>query len=367
MKINFVIPFLGKTGGIAVALQHARGLRALGHDVSVYYPLLPYREFLFGEESFARKWILGQLKPLLMNLLRFRTEVAWAGPGSPVRPVPWIAGMFLRDADLSVATAWPTAYSVADLPPRKGAKVYFIQHYETWGSDPDRVDGSYRLPMDLVTISPWLTALMEGKFGRKVRAEVHNGVDPGSFRPPARRDWDRPTLLMMHHELEWKGAGDGLKALAAVHARHPGIPIRLFGMARDPGLDWVEYHRDPAPEALLALYQGAHIFLSPSRLEGWGLTVVEAMACGCAVVATRTGCVPVFEEGGNLLAVEPGDPAALEAALESLLRDPGECRDMAERGLRAVSEHTWSRATRNLEQALLASTAGAGAGERRTR
>ena len=159
MQINFVIPFLGKTGGIAVALQHARGLRALGHDVSVYYPLLPYREFLFGEESFARKWILGQLKPLLMNLLRFRTEVAWAGPGSPVRPVPWIAGMFLRDADLSVATAWPTAYSVADLPPRKGAKVYFIQHSETWGSDPDRVDGSYRLtylPEQVIPVVEWL-------------------------------------------------------------------------------------------------------------------------------------------------------------------------------------------------------------------
>lgn len=366
MKINIVIPFLGKTGGIVVALEHARGLRALGHDVAVYYPILPYREFLFGEKSPARKWILGQLKPLLGNLARYRTRVAWAGPGSPVRPVPWIAGPFLRDADVTMATAWPTAYSVAALPRRKGAKVYFIQHYETWSSDPSRVDGSYRLPVDLVTIAPWLTELMERKFGRQVLAEVHNGIDSGRFRPPASRDWDKPSLLMMHHELEWKGAGDGLEALAAVHARHPAIPIRLFGMARDPGVPWVEYHRDPAPEALLALYQGSHIFLSPSRLEGWGLPVVEAMACGCAVVATRTGCAPVFEAGGNLMAVEPGDAAALEAAVEDLLRDPAACRDMAERGRRAATEHTWPRATRNLEQALLASTAGASAGERRT-
>lgn len=364
MKINFVIPFLGKTGGIAVALEHARGLRALGHDVVVYYPLLPYRQFLFGEKSFARKWILGQLKPLLGNLVRFRTQVAWAGPGSPVRPVAWIAGPFLRDADVTVATAWPTAYSVAALPPRKGAKVYFIQGYEDWSSDPVQVDGSYRLPMDLVTIAPWLTALMEGRFGRKVRAEVPNGVDQGRFCPPARRDWERPSILMMHHELERKGAGDGLKALAAVHARHPGVPIRLFGMASDPGLPWAEYHRDPSPGALISLYQESHIFLSPSRSEGWGLPVVEAMACGCAVVATRTGCVPVFEEGGNLLAVEPGDPASLEASLELLLGDPAACRTMAERGLRAVAEYTWPRSTRKLEQALLASTAGATPKER---
>lgn len=364
MKVNFVIPFIGKTGGIAVVLEHARGLRALGHDAAVYYPLLPYREYMDGGTSPWRKCLPGRLKPLAGNLARYRREVPWAGPGSPVRPVPWIADCFLRDADATVATAGATAYSVAALSGAKGAKLYFIQHYESWTYDRALVDASYRLPLDLVTISPWLTELMEREFGRKVRAEVHNGIDLGFFRPPASRDWSRPSILMMYHELEWKGSREGLEALAAVHARHPEVPIRAFGLGPFPGAPpYLEYHRDPSPEALRSLYQGAHIFLSPSHLEGWGLPAVEALACGCALVATRTGCIPVLSDGGNMIAVEPKDSRALEAALESLVSDPSRARALAERGLGTVARFTWPRATRGLERALLESIAGRRAGE----
>jgi glycosyltransferase involved in cell wall biosynthesis len=368
VKINVLIPFLGRTGGIAVALEHARGLRALGHDVAVYYPLLPYGGFLFEEKSWFRKWILGRLKPLLGNIVRGRRNVDWAGPDAPVIPVLRIGTSSVRDADAVIATAWPTAYDAAALPARKGARLYFIQHYEVWSSDPARVDGSYRLPVHLVPIAPWLTALMAERFGRKVLAEVHNGLDTAFFNPPeSPRDFNRPSLLMMHHALEWKGVREGMAVLAAVHARHPDIPIRLFGLGPFPDCPpWAEYHRDPSPDALRDLYRTCTLFLSPSHLEGWGLTPMEALACGAAVVATRTGWVPLLDDGTCLVAVEPKDSAALEAAVEGLIRDPAKAASLAAKGQKEISRFTWARSTKRLEEALEAAVAGAQAGKEPT-
>jgi len=358
LKINFIIPFIGKTGGIAVILQHARGLRALGHDVAVYYPLLPYRQFLYEEKSAVRKYLFGQAKPLLGNLARYRRRVTWS-EDAPVRPVPWIAAAFLRDADIVVASAWPTAYGVAKLPPGKGRKFYFIQHYEVWSSDPALVDASYLLPLSLLTIAPWLTSLLKEKFGREVAAEIHNGIDIDFFTPPTSRTGLPCSILMMYHELEWKGCRFGLAALEAIHARHPNIPIRLFGIAARPGVpDYFEYHRDPSPERLRSLYRAAHIFISPSLKEGWHLPPMEAMACGCALVATKVGCIPVLDDGMNMLAAEPGSAEALEKAMESLIRDPFLLRAMADRGLGTISRFTWPRATRTLERNLLDTVSG---------
>lgn len=365
MKVTILIPFLGRTGGIAVALEHARGLRALGHDVVVYYPLLPYGEFLFGERSWFRKWILGRIKPLLGNIARWKTRVAWAGTDAIVTPVLRITHATVRDADAVIATAWPTAYSAAALPARKGARLYFIQHYEVWSSDPALVDASYRLPVHLVPIAPWLTALMAERFGRKALAEVHNGLDTAFFRPPETpRDFSCPSLLMMRHVLEWKGVREGMTALAGVHARHPEIPIRLFGMEPYPECPpWAEYHRDPSPEALRALYQACTVFLSPSHLEGWGLTPMEALACGAAVIATRTGWVPLLDDGTCLVSVEPKNAGALEAAVEGLLGEPARAEALAAKGQREIARFTWARSTKRLEAALEAAVADARKGE----
>jgi glycosyltransferase involved in cell wall biosynthesis len=65
------------------------------------------------------------------------------------------------------------------------------------------------------------------------------------------------------------------------------------------------------------------ICVQPALAEAFGLTIAEAMACGCAVVASRVGGIPeLVEHGRTGLLVEPGDEVALAAALDRLLRDP---------------------------------------------
>jgi len=95
-------------------------------------------------------------------------------------------------------------------------------------------------------------------------------------------------------------------------------------------------------EALPAIYTAAEVFCFPSLYEGFGLPVLEAMACGTPVVCSDTSSLP--EVGGEAAVyVNPAEPEALTAALSELLGDEARRRDLGARGVARAREFTWER------------------------
>jgi glycosyltransferase involved in cell wall biosynthesis len=353
LAVNFVIPFLDKTGGLVVIFEHARHLAALGHSVRLYYPLMPYAPLYNAVPP--RKRLYVRLRVLLKNIFQAGKPIPWFPHPLDLRPVLSITPRAVRDADIVIATSWVTAFDVAALPPSKGAKHYFVQHFEDWFNETRRLEETFRLPLRLIVIAPWLTALMKERFGREVAAEIHNGLDLTAFSPPDRKPAGPPRILMMHHVSEYKGIPMGLEALRRIHAKFPEARIRLFGLyAFEDREPWMEYVRDPSPEALADLYRESHIFLSPSLAEGWHLPPMEAMACGCAVAATEVGCIPVLRKEGNMLTCPPGDVEALYRNLEALVADPARREAVAAKGLETIRGYGWERFSREFESVLLA-------------
>jgi glycosyltransferase involved in cell wall biosynthesis len=102
-------------------------------------------------------------------------------------------------------------------------------------------------------------------------------------------------------------------------------------------LDGVVFEGALEPSAVGSILSGAAVFCLPSHWEGLPLSLLEAMASGCSVIATSVGDVPfVLEEGAAGMLVPPKDPVALAAAVERLVTDPDEAARLGEKARRRV-------------------------------
>lgn len=93
-----------------------------------------------------------------------------------------------------------------------------------------------------------------------------------------------------------------------------------------------------------AAYAAADVLVCPSLYEeAFGLVVLEAMAAGTAVIASRSGGIPeVIDDGVTGLLVDRGDPAALAAAIAELAADPARLRRIGEAGRRKAQHYDWT-------------------------
>lgn len=120
----------------------------------------------------------------------------------------------------------------------------------------------------------------------------------------------------------------------------------VFQRVRDLELSEAVIFLGPVtPGDLLYLYNSATALVHPARYEGFGLTVVEAMACGLPVVATATGSLPEVA-GDAALLVPPDDPQKLAAALARVLKDDALRSELGQRGQSRSALFSWTEAAR---------------------
>lgn len=164
---------------------------------------------------------------------------------------------------------------------------------------------------------------------------VRNGVDTRRFSPEARAyrsEHGAATLGLASRLVEGKGVEVALQALAALgrQGMRPRFLVagdgklrhHLERFARELGV-WDQVAFLGHVEDMPSFYRSIDIFLLPSMSEGMPLTVIEAMASGCAAVCTPVGGVPeLIEDGRHGRLVPVGDEAALTAVLTELLHNP---------------------------------------------
>jgi glycosyltransferase involved in cell wall biosynthesis len=169
-------------------------------------------------------------------------------------------------------------------------------------------------------------------YGRSDAQVVHNGIDTDLFRPLAgQHPPGRPfRLLFVGNRTRRKGVdllgpllerlGPGYELWYSGGQREGEVPIQVRGAEPLGRL---------SREELARAYNACHALVFPSRLEGFGLAVAEAMACGRPVVASRSSSLPelvVDGQGGFLCPVD--DVAAFATAVRRLAEAPALCREM---------------------------------------
>ncbi|HEY9826928.1 MAG TPA: glycosyltransferase family 4 protein, partial [Stenomitos sp.] len=262
------------------------------------------------------------------------------------------------DADVIIATWWETAEWIAPLSAAKGVKVYFVQHHEVFDYLPqERVEATYRLPFFHITIAQWLVDLLRDRYQSPAIALVPNGVDLDQFNCPVRNKASIPTIGFVYSATPWKGSDIALQAYESARQSIPNLRLITFGteapkatLALPPN---AQHQVQPPQSDLKTLYSQCDAWLFSSRVEGFGLPILEAMACRTPVIATPVGAAPELLASGGGILLNAVDPREMAIAIQKLCQlGPHQWQDLSSQAYEIASKHTWSGATDLFEAAL---------------
>jgi glycosyltransferase involved in cell wall biosynthesis len=361
MKIAFFCASTTFSGGRQAMFRHAVELARRGHEVSVWAqgsrPKVDWMDLSLPLRGFALRSFPRNLPADLCVFDRVRlARPLWLAGRRKI--VHFCQGFEGTDAELRMRSIRARRGIFLGLP--KLCKLWWRQR---------TIDRAYHLPTAKVVTHHHLGRLILRRFGQPSYF-VPYGLPIGVFTPPVRRpDVGRTILIVGPTDVGWKRVTDALAAVRLLKQRKPDV--RLIRVAQHPMRDVEralavtdEYHSMLTPPEMASLYRRADVLLLASdATEGFGLPLLEAMACGLPCVVTDIPAFRTFAQPDDYaLFAGVGDVEGMASAVERLLDSPAERERLGVRGLEVAAGYTMRRSCDAMEETL---TAIAGAGEER--
>lgn len=326
MKI--VIPVLSlETGGSRFIYQLANELVDKGHRVEIVLP-----------ENAAVAW------PVRAQLTRVKA----------------LTPMTIPSGDFLLPNFFPTVFPAWES--KKGRVVRLSLGYEPlWVKEAESARATYLIDAPIISLSQWHRQLILQGTGRDSTV-IPGGVATTIFRPSPKQSLSTGHLTLAYilrskeHGYTWKGIEDFWEACSRLAQSIPGFNIQVVTPegARYPAPLPYKIVKAETDAEMALFYAQADIFVSTSYFESFSMPLLEAMACGTAVVTTDNGGSRDYAKNGeNCLLVPPSDIKQLTQALAELLTQEMKRNQLAQTGFQFAQSWTWKRTADKVEALLL--------------
>jgi glycosyltransferase involved in cell wall biosynthesis len=321
VRINWVYPTTPEvTGGEAVIFELANAMAARGHEV----------RFFHGPATDHRVSDLAELPEMIRN------------PAIEHLIVDDVSDPSLPAGDIVLCR---------EVPRRLGLPVTLIQGYRMLPAAMEEL--AFRAVGMKLCVATWLIDVGAAHgAARDQFVHLPPGLDHDLFalrQPIEQRSIDVAVLHHPHREKGWEVAE---RAITLLREKRPDTSIVVFGRRRPKSLPPGVSFEDSPDQARLAeeIYGRARVFVQASRNEGFGLTPLEAMACGAALVSTDCGGSRDYAFHDETAVVVPvEDPEALAREVGALLDDEPRRLRLARAGEVHSRTFRWDSAARLLE------------------
>lgn len=341
-------------GGHKVIYQYSNYLADSGWDIiianSVFLPSNENRWIEFLRKTYAI------IRQIVRYFRKQNTCTGWFPLNKRVKEIAvWsYSACNMPKTDYYLASDAITAPYLLQYDVPEDNKIYFIQGYENWRLNDDQLKATYHIPAKRIVISTWLQKIL---INEGVSCElVPNGIDFREyFLSVPISEKDNKTVSMLYHTAPMKNVNLGFEALNIVHQQIPDLKVLMFGVYSKPDdlPSWYNYYQCPDIQLHNAINNQAAIFIGTSDLEGWGLPILEAMACGQAVACTdNKGYLEIAQHEENALVSKVGDAESLARNILTLISNDDLREFLALAGHNTAQHYSLSHSCKDFAECL---------------
>lgn len=339
LKISFLLPNGGIGGGVRAIVRFANELLARGHSVRIFYRKdidtiadrfrCVYQSLRYPD---SHDWLL-DFKGESIKYDKLKAELFSAGE------------MLLSMCARTTLDAW-------ELPRKDVMKVLHCHgaEIENW----EAMLKAWKLPMPKIVVSSSLIDMIKKETGQDALGVAEDGVDTSEYYPSL----PESMRTCIGGTFRWRQSKDPaatIRIMQMLKGRLPEVPLYSYGTGRKPNaLKNVRYIRQPSITQARDMYSRCKVWFLASIDEGFGLPILEAMACGCAVVSTDCGGPrDIIEDGVNGFLVNVGNTGDMVHKIVMLYEDEELRRKICANAMKTAHQFTWGAGAAKLEQFLL--------------
>lgn len=336
LTISFLLPSRGVGGGARAIMRFGNELLNRGHTVRIFY-----RNVLTLKNKIRKK---------ILNTIYENNDWLASFNGISVPYQLLNPEWFARD-EIILSMCAQTTFDLTSLPDDIGIKIYHCHgaEIENW----ERMLKAWETPIPKLVVSSHLINMFKREVGQDVIGVVPDGVDTTEYYP-SKSETERIGLGGNFRWSYTKDPANVISIFKSLKKDLPGVPLYTFSDGRKPkDLRGINYHRYPSVKEARDLYSTCKAWFLASIREGFGMPILEAMACGCVVVSTDSGGPSdIIEHGKNGFIVEIGNVGSLVHKLKIIYNNPELQKEMSNNAIETAKRFSWERAVDRLEEYL---------------